>query len=95
MCYMDERKVGVRELRQNLTKYLRRVQRGERLEVTERGRPVAVLAPIADTESSLERLISSGRVLPPTGDLRDLLPPKGPISKDVSEALEDVRADRI
>ena len=95
MCYMDERKVGVRELRQNLTKYLRRVKRGERLEVTERGRPVAVLAPIVDTESPLERLISSGRVLAPTGDLRELLPPKEPISKDVSEALEDVRADRI
>ena len=91
---MNERKVGVRELRQNLTKYLRRVKRGERLEVIERGRPVAVLAPIADTESALERLISSGRVLPPTGDLRDVLPPKGHISKDVSDALEDVRADQ-
>ncbi len=95
MCYMEERKVGVRELRQNLTKYLRRVQRGERLEVTERGRPVAVLAPIANTESSLTRLISSGRVLPPTGDLMDLLPPKGRVSRNVSEALEDVRSDRI
>lgn len=48
MCSMDERKVGVRELRQNLSVYLRRVQRGERLEVTDHGRPVAVLAPIGD-----------------------------------------------
>jgi prevent-host-death family protein len=95
MCYMEERKVGVRELRQNLTKYLRRVKRGERLEVTERGRPVAVLAPIGRPKSSLARLISSGRVLAPTGDLMDLLPPKDRVSKNVSEALEDVRSDRI
>jgi prevent-host-death family protein len=32
-------RVGVRELRQNLSVYLRRVARGESLEVTERGRP--------------------------------------------------------
>jgi prevent-host-death family protein len=42
-----------RELRQNLTKYLRKVQRGERLEVTERGKPVAVLAPLGEPESPL------------------------------------------
>ena len=44
MCYMD--RVGIRELRQNLTVYLRRVQRGETLEVTDRGRPVAVIGPL-------------------------------------------------
>jgi prevent-host-death family protein len=38
---MEERRVGVRELRQNLSKYLRRVERGERLEVTEHGPPQA------------------------------------------------------
>lgn len=37
--------VGIRELRQNLSVYLRRVAEGETLEVTERGRPVARLAP--------------------------------------------------
>jgi prevent-host-death family protein len=36
-------RVGVRQLRQNLSVYLRRVRRGESLEVTERGQPVAVL----------------------------------------------------
>ena len=37
-------KVGVWELRQNLNVYLRSIHRGERFEVTERGRPVALLA---------------------------------------------------
>jgi prevent-host-death family protein len=94
MCHMDERRVGVRELRQNLSVYLRRVQRGERLEVTDHGRPVAVLAPIGDSAGTLERLVVTGRVLPP-GDLLDLLPPKGRPSTRVSEALLEERAERL
>jgi len=42
---MGSSQVGVRELRKNLSKYLRRVASGERLEVRERGMSVAVLAP--------------------------------------------------
>ena len=38
--------VGVRELRQNLSVYLRRVEAGESLPVTDRGRPVALLGPL-------------------------------------------------
>jgi len=49
-------RVGVRELRQNLSVYLRRVRRGEKLEVTERGRPVAVLQPIVAADDPLARL---------------------------------------
>jgi prevent-host-death family protein len=37
--------VGVRELRQNLSRYLERVKAGETLTVTERGREVARLVP--------------------------------------------------
>ncbi len=37
--------VGVRELRQNLSKYLTRVKKGETLAVTERGHEVAQLIP--------------------------------------------------
>jgi len=36
-------KIGVRQLQQNAAAAVRRVQRGERLEVTDRGRPVAIL----------------------------------------------------
>jgi prevent-host-death family protein len=36
--------VGVRELRQRASELLRRVEAGETIEVTDRGRPVAVLA---------------------------------------------------
>ena len=92
--HMEEKQVGVRELRQNLSRYLRRVARGERLEVTERGRPVALLGPIGESESPLRRLVASGRVRPPQGDLLDLAPPKGRVSTKGTEALQELREDR-
>ena len=95
VCYMEERQVGVRELRQNLSKYLRRVQRGERLEVTEHGVPVAVLAPIGQPTTTMERLIAAGRVTAPRADLLTQLPPRGRVSTGTSEALEDERAERL
>ena len=58
--------VGVAELRQNLSKYLRRVERGERLLVTDRNRPVAELGPPPSTGPALDELIAAGRVTPPT-----------------------------
>jgi prevent-host-death family protein len=92
---MEERRVGVRELRQNLSKYLRRVERGERLEVTEHGRPVAVLAPLGEPEGPLARLMAAGRVSPPKTDLLALLPPRGRNSTRTSEALLAERAERL
>jgi prevent-host-death family protein len=92
---MNDKRVGVRELRQNLSKYLRRVERGERLEVTEHGRPVAVLAPIGAPASPMERLIVTGRAMAPTTDILSLLPPPGRVSTTASEALLDDRADRL
>jgi prevent-host-death family protein len=63
--------VGVRELRQRASEILRRVQGGETIEVTDRGRPVAVLAPLPDA-GPLERLRTSGELVPARGDLDDL-----------------------
>lgn len=91
---MKSNRVGVRELRQNLSRYLLRVASGERLEVTERGKPVAVLAPLAESSSPLQRLVASGRVRPPHGDLLDLGPPKGPITTRGTDALRELREDR-
>ncbi len=38
--------IGVRELKAHLSQCLRRVQTGERLTVTDRGRAIATLAPV-------------------------------------------------
>jgi prevent-host-death family protein len=59
--YMSET-VGVAQLRQNLSEYLRRIEAGERFVVTDRSRPVASLGPLA--ESARERLVAEGRLLP-------------------------------
>lgn len=92
---MESKQVGVRELRQNLSRYLRRVASGERLEVTERGKPVAVLGPIDESGSALRRLVASGRAKPPQGDLLELAPPKGPVSRKGTKALQELREDRL
>ena len=87
MCVMSENRVGVRELRQNLSVYLRKVKRGQHFEVTDRGRPVALLGPLPDAKSSLDLLIASGRVVPATRKLSDLEPLRGPVSTALSDAL--------
>ena len=97
MCYnvrqMAADRIGVRELRQNLSVYLRRVKAGEALEVTERGHPVALLVPLAG--SVVERLVASGRATPATGDLIDLGEPTGGVSTRLSSALEREREERL
>ena len=65
--------VGVRELRQNLSVYLDRVKEGERLEVTEHGRPVALLVPLPDDDDPLDRMIAEGRAIPASRDLQEVL----------------------
>lgn len=43
--------VGIRQLKNGLSRYLDRVKAGERLVVTERGKPVAIISPPAVTET--------------------------------------------
>jgi prevent-host-death family protein len=88
-------RVGVRELRQNLSVYLRRVKTGEALEVTERGHTVARLVPAREDEGVLERLIAEGKATPAVGSLDELPPLRGPISDELSRALEQERAERL
>ncbi len=86
--------VGVAQLRQNLSKYLRRVERGERLVVTDRNRPVAELGPVS-RGGTLDRLIAEGKVIPASRPARDFRPIKlVGAGMTLSEALEEIRGDR-
>lgn len=86
-------RVGVRELRQNLSVYLERVRGGEALEVTDRGHPVAVLAPLPD-RGALGRLAASGRLRPAREPLDTLPAPARPRRRGGgSAALAEQRAD--
>lgn len=88
-------RVGVRELRQHLSRYLRRVLAGERLEITDRGRPVARLEPLAEPTSATARLVAAGRARPPEGDLLEVPAPRGRPSRRGSRALRELREERL
>src|SRR5437773_6443990 len=97
MCYMRYREgeVGVRELRQNLSVYLRQVKAGRTIEVKERGQRVAVLAPAGTKATALERLIAAGRATAARGDVLDLGAPLGrKASRRASRALAGLRQER-
>ncbi len=86
--------VGVRELRQRASELLRLVAGGETIQVTDRGRPVAVLAPVPGG-SPLEQLRASGEVTAGEGDLDDLPDPLElpPGSEAPSAILARLRRD--
>jgi prevent-host-death family protein len=91
-------RVGVRELRQNLSRYLTDVKRGESFIVTERGREVARLTPSGLSDSPLARLVAERGATMPNADLLDLVrdsktpPAGGPPSLEV---LDEMRAERL
>ncbi len=85
--------VGVAELRQNLSRYLRRVEQGERLLVTDRNRPVAELGPPPSAGEALDRLIAAGRVSRPRRGLPAALKMDGdPYA--LSRAVDAIRGER-
>ncbi|MBF6605863.1 MAG: type II toxin-antitoxin system prevent-host-death family antitoxin [Chloroflexi bacterium] len=85
-------RVGVRELRQNLSVYLDRVKAGESLEVTEHGVPVARLEPRRpEPLIGLARLIAEGAITPATMDHRTLPPPPKIPGRPISEILQEMR----
>lgn len=91
---MKTQQVGVRELRQNLSRYLERVTAGERFEVTEHHQPIAILSPLPGKSSAVERLLASGRITPARLELTELGPPQDrPREMTISEALAEQRQD--
>ena len=94
LCSME--RLGVRELHQNLSVPLRRVQRGESLEVTEYDLPVAVLAPLPEPAGTRDGL-SPPRARARAWQHRRARAAAFPLNPtvSVSDALADERADRI
>ena len=96
MTHMN--RVGVRELRQNLSRYLVEVKAGESFVVTDRGREVARLTPSGPVDSPLARLVAERGATMPNADLLGLVqrsrrrPAGAPPSEVV---LEQMREDRI
>lgn len=88
-------RIGVRELRQHASRYLDRVKAGETVEVTERGRLVALLTPPHPATSARQRLVAAGRLLPATRPFE--LPERSSVpagTPDTGAVLDDLREDR-
>lgn len=84
-------RMGIRQLRDNLTATIRRVRAGEVIEVTHDGMPVAMLVPIPPDR--ITRLLVAGATAPRalTSPTRRFPATSGLTSE---EALEALRADR-
>jgi prevent-host-death family protein len=84
--------MGIRELRDGLTAAIRRVRMGETIEVTHRGAPVALLAPVP--ADRIDRLVATGDVT--LGGPLTWPPRRFPVTGEwtASQAIEDDRAER-
>lgn len=88
--------IGIRELRQNLSKTIDAVRQGETVEVTRDGEPVARIVPVT-YPTKLDQLIAEGRVRPARGSLTEYLethPPRPSTTGiSISEALQEDRGE--
>jgi antitoxin (DNA-binding transcriptional repressor) of toxin-antitoxin stability system len=89
--------VGIREMRQNLSRYAQRARRGESFLITDRGQEVAQLSPAPGRASVIDRLVAERGARRGQGNLLEVLqelsaPIPGPPS---SEVLDDLRSERL
>lgn len=85
--------IGIRELRQNASKYLRRVAAGESFTVTDRGTPVGELVPLK-AGSKIDEMLARGEIAPPerpSGALSGHLPEPLDLGFSASEELQRMR----
>jgi len=79
--------VGIRELRDGLSRHLAEVRSGHTLTVTDHGKPIARIVPI-EAQTTLERLIAEGKVTPAKRRKRPAPVPiktEGPVSDFIDE----------
>jgi len=92
-------RIGVRELRQNASRYLAQVKAGHTVEVSERGTLVALLVPPDREQSVRARLVAAGRLIPassPTGRLRSSQPVQVAVGEPTNQQLlEAEREERL
>jgi antitoxin (DNA-binding transcriptional repressor) of toxin-antitoxin stability system len=86
-------RIGIRQLRQNASAYLRLVLAGETVEIMKRGRPAALWIPLPGA-SGIARLEAEGRLSDAEGDLLELGPPLRPMmgAPQPSQVLARARA---
>ena len=84
-----EQRVSLREVNQHLTRYVKAAEAGDRIVITRRGQPVALLSPLPlqdrplspEQEEALERILSRSYHLGGRAPSRDELHERRPRSK--------------
>jgi prevent-host-death family protein len=64
VVYILDMNVGIAEFRQNLKEYLEKVQQGDEISITDRGKVVAMVTPVKKVRK-LDEMIAQGLVRPP------------------------------
>ena len=88
--------VGIRQIRQNLSRYARRAKSGEPSVITDRGQAIAQLVPAPERASAIDRLVAERGAQRGRGKLLDVLeelpqPIPGPPS---AQLLDELRSER-
>jgi prevent-host-death family protein len=81
--------VGIRELRDGLSRHLAEVRGGRTITVTDHGKPIARIVPV-DQLTALERLVAEGRVRRPKRRKRPA-PIPAPTDGTVSDLVAEQR----
>jgi prevent-host-death family protein len=88
--------VGIREMRQNLSRYAQRARHGESFLITDRGQEIAQLTPAPGRATAVDRLVAERGAVRGQGSLLEVLeqlpsPIPGPPTRDV---LDELRSER-
>lgn len=60
---MAKQRIGIRELRQHASCWVRRAEAGHRIEITNHGRLVAALVPVSEDDDPLAAMEQAGRLV--------------------------------
>jgi antitoxin (DNA-binding transcriptional repressor) of toxin-antitoxin stability system len=89
--------IGIREMRQNLSRYAQRARHGESFLSTDRGQEIAQLTPAPGRATAIDRLVAERGASRGQGSLLDVLeqlpvPISGP---PTDEELDELRSERL
>jgi prevent-host-death family protein len=88
---MRNTSVGIRDAKTHLSRYLKLVQKGEEVVITDHGQPVGKIVPMASRDLTLqdriERLVELGVLEPLAGERMSRLPPALPVPKGAAQRL--------
>lgn len=88
---MRHTSIGIRDAKIHLSRYLKLVQKGEEVIITDHGRPVGKIVPMASRDLALkeriDRLVERGIMEPLSGERLATLPPPIPVPKGAAQAI--------